>query len=131
MPWMGKSRWAPCHSTRLINVFVAGMLVFMGIHAAANAAPALKPHRLERSHQPEETQQSSSLAGLGCEEREALVHFCQQSAHHDFVYSSLSVSALVTDYTKAQIAFEDMHLQTHGFRLTGTVSPRGPPRTSS
>lgn len=125
MPWMGKGRSAPRHSTRLINVFVAGMLVFMGIHATANAAPVLKPHRLERSHLPQPSA-SDDIIDAG---QTALRHLIKTSVDHDFVHANLSVLALVTDYTKAQMPPEDRDVSSHGLRLAQTVSPRGPPET--
>ena len=130
MPWTGKSHWSPRHSKRLIDVFVAGMLVFMGIQATANATPVLKAHRLERSHLPQQNAVASPQVSV------ARAHQCfaalyQQSPDHDFVCSSLSVFALVTDYTATQITLENMPHVLHGFHLTGTASPRGPPSTIS
>ncbi|MES5098274.1 hypothetical protein ABUK73_08595 [Agrobacterium sp. BA1120] len=131
MPWIGKSRCAPLHSTRLIDVFVAGMLVFMGIQAAANASPVLKPHRLERSHLPQQTLPSGVEARDEFDGHVAICDICRHTLDHDFVYGILSVPALVTDYRKAQIGLEDLHSDLPGLRLAGTVSPRGPPKTST
>ena len=125
MPWMGKGRSAPRHSTRLINVFVAGMLVFMGIHAAANAAPVLKPHRLERSNLPQQSTHGAAL-DMG---HTALRHLVATPIDHAFVQANLSILTLVTDDPKAQMAPEDIDVSRHGLRLAQTVSPRGPPET--
>ncbi|SCX03576.1 hypothetical protein DSM25558_0534 [Agrobacterium sp. DSM 25558] len=130
MPWTGKSHWTPRHSKRLINVLVAGMLVFVGLQTAASAAPVLKAHRLERSHLPQQQSSASTqVSTVGPDHGFAALY--QQSHDHDFVYACLSVCALVTDYTKAQITLETTRHVVHGFHLTGTASPRGPPRTTS
>lgn len=129
MPWMGKGRCAPRHSTRLIDVFVAGMLVFMGIQVAANASPVLKPHRLERAHLPQQTTSSSAETSTGVTGPVALSDTCRNPLDHDFVYGILSACARVTDYSKAGIQFEELRSDLRGFRLAGTVSPRGPPNT--
>jgi hypothetical protein len=130
LPWTGKSHWNPRHSKRLINVFVAGMLVFMGIQAAANAAPILKAHRLERSHLPPQNSFAPTQISAAGSHR-CFAALCQQCSDHNFVCSNLSVSALVTDYTEAQITFETMPAEMHGFHFTGTASPRGPPQITS
>ncbi|WP_284777139.1 hypothetical protein [Agrobacterium sp. lyk4-40-TYG-31] len=131
MPWIGKSLCAPLHSTRLIDVFVAGMLVFIGIQVAANAAPVLKPHRLERSHLPQQTAPSGAEASAELAVHVAICDVCDHTLDHNFVHGILPVSPLVTDYRKAQIGLEDLRADLRGFRLAGTVSPRGPPKTST
>ncbi len=130
MPWTGKSHWTPRHSKRLINVFVAGMLVFMGIQSAANAVPMLKAQRLERSHLSTPTSLAPTQISASGSHR-CFAALFQQCSDHDFVCANLSVSALVTDYTEAQITFENMPAETYGFDFTGTASPRGPPQTTS
>lgn len=126
MPWMGKGRSAPRHSTRLIDVFVAGMLVFMGIQAAANATPVLKPHRLERTHLPQHVTPSDARSAGP----DAMCDLCRATLDHGFVDGILSGYGLVTDYTKAQIGFDDLRTDPQGFRLAGLVSPRGPPNST-
>ncbi|MCL6652430.1 hypothetical protein A6R70_09035 [Agrobacterium rubi] len=128
---MGKSHWTPRHSKRLIDVFAAGILIFMGIQASAGATPILKPHRLECAQRSQNSTSSTTDTATMRRDGGALWMPWEQSRNHDFVHSFLSFAALVSDYTKAQIGTEDMQSNTHGFRLTGTVSPRGPPRIRS
>ena len=128
---MGKSHWTPRYSKRLISVFAAGMLVFMGIQASSSIAPSLKSHRLESSQRPQTATSLAKDAAVAQRDGAALRMFYGQSVDHNFVYAFLPCLALVSGYVRAQIGTEDMQSHAHGFRLTGTVSPRGPPRMIS
>lgn len=130
MPSMGNRLCAARPSTRLIDLFVAGMLVFMGLQAAANAAPVAKPHRLERSQLPQQDMaRATEIAGCI-----VLAQPCLTSADHGFVHHilsvpGLSVSSLVAVERRFRIGFESPHPNIRGFPLLEAVFPRGPPKT--
>jgi hypothetical protein len=128
---MGKSRWPLRQSKRLINVFVAGMFVFMGIQASVTTGTVLKPHRLERTQTPDQSWLPTAQGSQNCHGDGSRHVFCPQLANHEFVYGFLPGAALVTDYTQAQIGFEGRQSPAQASRPTETASPRGPPQTAS
>ncbi|MBB3944789.1 hypothetical protein GGQ73_000714 [Rhizobium skierniewicense] len=128
MPWMGKNRWTPRYSKRLIGVFAAGMLVFIGIQASVSVALTAKLHRLESSQRPQAATSLAHNATSAQRHDSALWTSYARSVDHDFVDPFLPNIALVSGDMNDQIGAEDMQFGGHGLRLTGTVSPRGPPR---
>ncbi|MGV1751113.1 hypothetical protein [Agrobacterium sp. CG674] len=129
MPSMGNRLCASRPSNRLIDLFVAGMLVFMGLQAAANGAPVLKPNRLERSQLPPQDIASATAAKTkGCT---AIVDLCLKSADHGFVHHHLPVQRAVEAQVNIPIGFDNQHAKIPGFHLLGAASPRGPPETVS
>lgn len=129
MPSMGNRLCASRPSNRLIDLFVAGMLVFMGLQAAANGAPVLKPNRLERSQLPPQDIASATAAETkGCTE---IVDHCLKLADHGFVHHHIPVQRTVDAQVPMQIGFDNPHAKMPGFHLLGAASPRGPPETVS
>ena len=129
MPSMGNRLCASRPSHRLIDLFVAGMLVFMGLQAAANGAPVLKPNRLERSQLPPQNIASATATETkGCTE---IADLCLKSADHGLVNHSLSVPRAVNAEATIQIGFDSLNAKMPGFHPLGAASPRGPPETAS
>jgi len=128
LPWMGKSRWAPLQSTRLISVFAAGILVLIGFQTNACASPALKPHRLERTSQPQAAIPSSARASTGSDSQ-LLVRFLHQHIHHDGMPSFSPVDPLIIGDAQSRIGWKEDRASVHGSVISGIVSPRGPPST--
>lgn len=131
LPWMGRHRGTPRHPVRLISLFVAGMLVFIGVQASVTLGPALKPQRLERSHLPEQNRFSAALEKAQCATSADLSACWRPTSVHDFVYAFLSVPGLVTEYMQTQIGLGSGQPVLHAAQLTGTASPRGPPTKTS
>jgi len=124
---MGRHRGLPHHPVRLINLLVAGMLVFFGTPALANSSPALKPQRLERSCLSSEErafstqEQSLDQPGLNpC-------RYAYTLPVHDFVDAFLCAPGVVTAYIKAQIGFDPAQSILHRVQPVRVASPRGPP----
>jgi hypothetical protein len=128
---MGKNHCTPRYSRRLISVFAAGVLVFMGIQASASVTLAAKLHRFESAQRPQAAAWLEQDATIAQRDGVALWTSYDRSVDHDFVYPFLPSLALVSGDMKDQIGAEDMQFHAHGFHLTGTVSSRGPPRRIS
>jgi len=131
LPWMGRHRGTPRHPVRLISLFVAGMLVFIGMQASVSLGPALKPQRLERSQLPDQNRFSAAFEKAQCASSADASGCLRQFGVHDFVYAFLSAPGLVTEYMRTQIGLGGGQPVLHAAQLAGTASPRGPPTTTS
>ena len=124
---MGRHRGLPHHPVSLINLLVAGMLVFFGAPALASSNPALKPQRLERSCLSSEERAFSilerSLDRPGLNPR----RYTSTLPVHDFVDAFLSAPGVVTAYIRAQIGFDPALSILHRVQPVRVASPRGPP----
>jgi hypothetical protein len=124
---MGKSRWTACHPKGLISFVVAGMLVFMGMQAAA--APALKPQRSERIQPLEFARKLSSQDETLCRSGDAPSQICNSVSNPVDVFQANIHPALVIAAKATQVGFVRDEPQAPLLRFIGIASPRGPPDT--
>lgn len=127
MPWMGRHRGLPHHPVRLINLLVAGMLVFFGAPALASSSPALKPQRLERSCISGENRRLSSVEQSLDQPGVILCRYVGALPVHEFVDAFLSAPGVVTAYIKTQIGFDPARSILSPVQPVRVASPRGPP----